>query len=64
MKDNLTVIHGAAKPDAMAELLRKAESEMPEFHKLMAFEAKRKRVAFEAYVTAGFTPEQALTLIK
>ena len=64
MKDKLTLITGDAKPDPAAELLREAEANMAQYKAFAEFDAKRRKVVYDALIKAGFTPEQALQLTK
>jgi hypothetical protein len=67
MSDEIPKIHvllGGGKPDATADLLRRANAEWDGHMKIMAFEAKRKKAQYELLIEAGFTPDQALHLVK
>jgi hypothetical protein len=58
------VLGGGQKGNATDELLAKAQAEWDNHIKIIAFDAKRKKALYDSYITAGFTPEQALQLIK
>lgn len=60
----LTVFPGTSTPDATAEILRRAESQLVAYTKLAQFEARRRRALYDSYIAAGFTDEQSLQLIK
>lgn len=60
----ISLIIGGGQPDKTAELLRQANAEWDDHQKILAFDAKRKKAIYDSYVEAGFTPEQALQLVK
>ena len=60
----ISVLLGRGQQDKTADLLRRANAEWDDHLKILAFEAKRKKAAYDAYIQAGFTPEQAITLVK
>lgn len=60
----ISVILGGGQPDATADLLRRARAEMDAYRQIAEINAARKIIDYEEYVKAGFTPEQALQLIK
>jgi hypothetical protein len=62
--NNLTLLPGAGENDPGAELVRRADKEMKHYAKLADIEAQRKRIFYDALIENGFTPEQALALIK
>lgn len=59
-------IHAIPKQDAseLRKLLDGMKRAMPEHMELLALLAKMDFAKFEAYVAAGFKPEQALDLLK
>lgn len=68
MSDNdkpaVTLLRGGGTKDERAEIMRKLESDWESEVKFFALLAKMKKMNFDAYIAAGFTPAQALELIK
>lgn len=58
------VLLGGKQDDPHADLLARAEAQFASWTKLYAFEARRKKVMFDELVNAGFTEEQALSIVK
>lgn len=50
------------KPDEMLARIEKLKRELPQVAEQMAMLAKIRRIAYEAHIAEGFTPEQALVL--
>jgi hypothetical protein len=61
---NIKVLLGGGKSDATADLLRRANAEFDNWQKMYGFEAKRKKAQYDLLIEAGFTPDQALQLVK
>ena len=58
------VLLGGKKHSPADDLLKRAHAEWDDHVKLLAFEAKRKKSVYDSYIDAGFTPDQALQLVK
>ncbi|MCW2309729.1 hypothetical protein [Rhodobium gokarnense] len=55
---------GDKEKDEFAGALASAVRQMDHWRQLVAVIAERRRIAFDAYVAAGFTEQQALDLVK
>lgn len=64
MTDKIKLITGGASPDLIAELIRKAWEQMPRHAELQRVKAHAQKVQYDALIEAGFTPAQALELVK
>ena len=61
---NLALLKGGGTADQRAELLRSVEVNWDDDLKFFSVIARIKKRNFDAYLKAGFTQEQALSLVK
>lgn len=59
---NIKVMEG--KPDKNRAMIEQFKRDMENNLELIALAAKMKRATYQAYIDEGFTPEQALELIR
>jgi len=60
----LALLQGDATKDQRAEMVRKLEANWATEVAVFAVFARVKKMNFDAYVAAGFTPDQALEMVR
>ena len=63
-KDNILHLATSGEPDKFEIAIKELIDGMPRFHRLAPVIAEMRRVMYDNYIRKGFTPLEALELVK